>query len=90
VPLWLIAAAAMLASSATMPDQPPVDPLVVHAERSAPVTPFIFDGDVRNLPRSVKWQPGDPGIDSQLGERNGLVPSGQCATVAKDVSGSCP
>jgi len=60
LPLWLIAAAAMLASSAAMPEHPPEDPLVVHAERSAPVTPFVFDGDVRDLPRPVKWQPGDP------------------------------
>jgi len=30
------------------------------------------------------------GIDSQLGERNGLTPSGQCGTVAKEISGSCP
>jgi hypothetical protein len=30
------------------------------------------------------------GMDSQFGERNGLSPSGQCGTVSKDVSGSCP
>ena len=30
------------------------------AEMSAPVTPFIFDGDLRDLPRPPKWKPGDP------------------------------
>jgi len=30
------------------------------------------------------------GRDSLLGERNGVTPSGECATVNKDVSGSCP
>ena len=30
------------------------------AERSAPVTPYIFDGDLRDLPRPVNWKPGDP------------------------------
>jgi len=29
-------------------------------EFSAPVTPYVFDGDVRDLPRPKKWQPGDP------------------------------
>lgn len=26
----------------------------------APVTPFVFDGDVRDLPRPRPWRPGDP------------------------------
>lgn len=29
-------------------------------EESAPVTPFVFDGDVRNLPAPQQWMPGDP------------------------------
>jgi hypothetical protein len=29
-------------------------------ERSAPVTPFVFDGDVRDLPPPIPWKPGDP------------------------------
>ena len=30
------------------------------------------------------------GIDSQLGERNGLTPSGECSATAKTVTGVCP
>ena len=29
-------------------------------ERSAPVTPFVFDGDLRDLPPPRQWRPGDP------------------------------
>ncbi|MCP3977850.1 MAG: hypothetical protein GY716_00775 [bacterium] len=29
-------------------------------ERSEPVTPFIFDGDLRDLPAPPEWKPGDP------------------------------
>jgi hypothetical protein len=29
-------------------------------EISASVTPYVFDGDVRDLPRPVPWKPGDP------------------------------
>jgi hypothetical protein len=29
-------------------------------EISAPVTPFVFDGDVRDLPKPIPWRPGDP------------------------------
>jgi hypothetical protein len=29
-------------------------------EVSAPVTPFVFDGDVRDLPAPPSWRPGDP------------------------------
>ena len=30
------------------------------------------------------------GLDSELGERNGLTPSGECGTVVKDPTGTCP
>jgi len=30
------------------------------AEVSAPVTPFVWDGDVRTLPKPEEWKPGDP------------------------------
>ena len=30
------------------------------AVRSAPVTPFVWDGDTRDLPAPPVWQPGDP------------------------------
>jgi hypothetical protein len=29
-------------------------------ERGAPVTPFVFDGDLRELPAPPEWRPGDP------------------------------
>jgi hypothetical protein len=59
-PVLLLGAVALLAASWAVADDPPEKPLVVRAERSAPVTPFIFDGDVRDLPAPIKWQPGDP------------------------------
>jgi len=34
---------------------------VTHAPQvSAPVTPYLFDGDVRDLPAPITWRPGDP------------------------------
>ncbi len=30
------------------------------AAQSAPVTPYVFDGDVRDLPKPTEWKPGDP------------------------------
>jgi hypothetical protein len=30
------------------------------AEQGAPVTPYVFEGDLRDLPAPVKWRPGDP------------------------------
>ena len=30
------------------------------ATATEPVTPFVFNGDVRDLPRASDWQPGDP------------------------------
>ena len=72
----LMAAVALLATSWVMADDPPDKPLVVRAERSAPVTPFIFDGDVRDLPAPVKWRPGDPvsEIPRRLYPNPGFVP----------------
>ena len=34
---------------------PPAHAVVRGAERSAPVTPLFFDGDVRDLPSPVQW-----------------------------------
>ena len=36
------------------------NPQPVQVYRSAPVTPFVFNGDVRDLPQRRQWQPGDP------------------------------
>ena len=42
-------------------EQPQGDLQVVRgAERGAPVTPFVFEGDLRDLPAPVEWKPGDP------------------------------
>ena len=30
------------------------------ADRAVSVTPLVFDGDVRDLPRAREWRPGDP------------------------------
>jgi hypothetical protein len=35
-------------------------PIVRGAEVSAPVTPFVFEGDLRLLAPAPRWQPGDP------------------------------
>ena len=36
------------------------EPDVVRATSQSPVTPFVIDVDVRDLPESPAWQPGDP------------------------------
>jgi len=56
----LLTAVVLLVTSWAVAGDPSESPFVAHAERSAPVTPFIIDWDVRNLPTPVKWQPGDP------------------------------
>jgi hypothetical protein len=33
---------------------------VIRAQRTAPVTPFVIDIDLRDLPAPREWQPGDP------------------------------
>jgi len=57
-----ILALALLAifSTAGMTAEEEQPQVIRGAERSAPVTPFVFDGDLRNLPAPVQWQPGDP------------------------------
>ena len=34
-------------------------PVISDLEVGPPVTPFVFDGDVRDLPAPPQWQPGD-------------------------------
>jgi len=57
----LILAAVALSAAQVMADDS-VEPRIVARgpERSAPVTPFVFDGDVRDLPPPIPWKPGDP------------------------------
>jgi hypothetical protein len=50
----LLAIATLLATPAAAQER------VEGAVRSAPVTPFVFDGDLRDLPPPRAWQPGDP------------------------------
>lgn len=45
---------------------------------------FVMSGD-NGFGHEATW-----GTDSAGQERNGLVPSGECASVVKDLSGSCP
>jgi hypothetical protein len=54
----LLIAATSLASAADERNKP--QQAVGQVEISAPVTPYIFDGDVRDLPRPKRWRPGDP------------------------------
>jgi len=72
----LVATVALLSASSAMADDQPESAFVVRAERSAPVTPFIFDGDVRDLPAPLKWRPGDPvtEIPRRLYPKPGFVP----------------
>ncbi len=40
---------------------PPSKPMVIKgATQSEPVTPHVFEGDVRDLPKAKRWEPGDP------------------------------
>ncbi|MCP4655194.1 MAG: hypothetical protein GY856_07215 [bacterium] len=54
----LVLASAGLAADEGAPERPVV--MKRGAERSAPVTPAVFHGDLRNLPRAKAWKPGDP------------------------------
>ena len=56
VPAALLLLAAPWAGAGPEPAEQPVWEHV----RSAPVTPFVFDGDVRDLPPPRAWRPGDP------------------------------
>jgi hypothetical protein len=50
-----------VAAAPVIADPPTPKRLVIKgAERSAPVTPLLFEGDLRDLPRPSKWKPGDP------------------------------
>ena len=52
----VLATTSVLAQS----DRPSRPAAIRGAELSAPVTPFVFDGDVRDLAPPAPWQPGDP------------------------------
>ena len=53
VAIFAIAATLMAANGLTDEKSP-----AVHV--SAPVTPFVFNGDLRDLPAAPRWRPGDP------------------------------
>jgi hypothetical protein len=55
VALLLSVSGAVLAKDEQIAEQ---DPDLI--QLSAPVTPFVFSGDVRDLPDPVQWKPGDP------------------------------
>jgi len=55
--LVLLAAGGCVALTAPASAQDP--PVIGDPEVSAPVTPFEFDGDVRDLPPAPQWKPGD-------------------------------
>jgi len=61
VVLVFASALAFATSLAAAQNDPASHPTAVRgAQSSAPVTPFVFDGDVRDLPAVARWRPGDP------------------------------
>ena len=55
----LVALVATIALGGVAAAEPkPQEPFV-----SEPVPPYIFDGDVRDLPRAEPWRPGDPIVE---------------------------
>jgi hypothetical protein len=60
--LCTITIAIVFATGGAAPAQDDYDEgrVIRDAELSPPVTPFVFDGDVRDLPTPPQWQPGDP------------------------------
>ncbi len=47
---------ALTASEASQPSKP----TVIKPIPSGQVTPQVFEGDVRDLPKAKRWKPGDP------------------------------
>jgi hypothetical protein len=59
--LPIIALLAATTSAAAVGEEREQQPRNAHGvELGAPVTPYVFDGDVRDLPRPERWRPGDP------------------------------
>lgn len=63
--VWLLLLAFGTLSSVQA--QQPSDEIVVieGAEESEPVTPQVFEGDLRDLPAIQPWRPGDPIVDEE-------------------------
>jgi len=64
--------------------QAPID--MGDVEVSAPVTPGSFNGDVRDLPRALPWQSGDPVFEVPEGQ----LPNGQGDGWEKETNGEPP
>jgi hypothetical protein len=61
---WVAVAAFLFVAPATFgAEEEKEKSNVVTAEVSAPVTPYVFDGDVRDLPPPAAWKPGDPVVE---------------------------
>jgi hypothetical protein len=58
------------------------------AEHGAPVTPFLFEGDLRDLPRPVQWRPGDP--VKEIPRRHYPDPNGQASSSLPENPGPDP
>ena len=52
-----LVAALLIPAPIALADQAEKTPVI---QVGAPVTPFVFDGDVRDLPQAPAWKPGDP------------------------------
>ncbi len=58
--LTCVCLALLIATPGLAQDRSNANPRVQHgAQASAPVVPFVYEGDVRLLPKTRAWQPGD-------------------------------
>ena len=76
--LFLLAGLTMQVVAADDPATPSDVPVRRGAELVEIITPFVFDGDLRDLPTAPSWKPGDPikEIPRRFIERPGMIPQG--------------